>query len=418
MYYDAVAASVPYYNLLLFFSADQGHLITARGTEQSLRDMDVETLKFDSTKMVTTWWDVVDHYLLAVMFAVSLASVGLQTTQDRLICLPAVNCSNFERNDSVVRKWDELSNILDICNRSPSYVVLTKMPDRRQYDYIDNECYKKIHWFSSYYSLIFLVEVVILLAISNFWQKCPDLANALAQCEHLLSEIISGDFKDDEDATVRPGEGGEQGRYDREEQEAELAQFEHLPPEMTSREQETLKKLKVFKDRFGQKIIKFNLSSLTLQYRLRGVVGFIFAIAFLAFNVGCYFHSTGWTQCHLNGHIAFSTEHRVFQCTRSKETYFYVSLIVLIAFLFSHLVFVFGSFLWSVTGTRRGPEYILPRFVSDKVVYETFRIHGDAALLLHFIDVSKCSTFIRQLQKRSKEEKRMRKRQQQRIIYL
>ena len=393
--------------------------------------MDVETLKSNPTKMVTTWWDFVDHDLLVAMLTVSLFSLGFQFTQDRLICIPAVNCSNLARKDSVVLKWGELSNMLDICNRSQSYVVLTKMHDRRQYDYIDNECYKKMHWFETHYSLIFVVETLILLAISNFWQMCADSANALAQCEHLLSEMITGQIKDDEYATAR----GVQNRYEREEQETELAQFEHMLPKMTSGEvedyenatarpgeggeqgrydredQETGKKLEAFKDRYGQKITKFNFSSLTWQYRLRGVVGFILAIVFLAFNIGCYFHSTGWTQCHLNGRIAFSTEHRFFQCTRSKERYFHLSLIVLIALLYLHLVFVFGSFLWSIIGTRRGPEYNLPRFDSDKVVYETF--HGDAALLLHFIDVSKRSIFIRYLQKRSKEEKRMREQQQQ-----
>ena len=346
--------------------------------------MEVKIPKGDAKKMVTTWWDVVDHYLLAVMFAVSLASVGLQTTQDRLICIPSVNCSNLARNDPVMRKWGELSNILDICNLSPSYVVLTKMPDRRQYDYIDNECYKRMHWFSAYYSLIFLGEAVILLAISNFWQKCPDSANALAHCENLLSEIMLGEIKDYGNPTVRPREGGVFKRQ----------------------EQDTESRLKAFKDRYGQKIIKFNLSSLTWQYRLRGVIGLIVTIAFLAFNVGCYSHSTEWTQCHLDGRIAFSTEHRFFQCTRSMETYFHVALILLIVLLSSHLVFVFGSFLWSVTGKRRAPEYNLRQLGLDKVAYNTF--HGDAAFLLHLMDVSKYGVFITFTHKQSKEEDRMR----------
>ena len=156
--------------------------------------MDSEKPKFHTTKLLTTWWDLVDHYVLAVMVAVSVASVGLQTTQDRLICIPAVRCSDFARNDSVVRRWKEYRDVLDTCNQSESSVVLTKMSDRRQYDYIDNECYKKLHWFSAYYSLIFLAEAVSLLAISNFWQKYSNSASALAHCENLLSEFIKGDI--------------------------------------------------------------------------------------------------------------------------------------------------------------------------------------------------------------------------------
>ena len=64
------------------------------------------------------------------------------------------------------------------------------MSDRRQYDYIDSECYKKMQRFSAYYLLIFLVEAVILLAISSFWHRCPNSANALRNCEHLLSEYM------------------------------------------------------------------------------------------------------------------------------------------------------------------------------------------------------------------------------------
>ena len=51
-----------------------------------------------------------------------------------------------------------------------------------------------MHWFSAYYSLIFLIETVILLAISNFWQKYPNSASPLARCEYLVWEYNKGDF--------------------------------------------------------------------------------------------------------------------------------------------------------------------------------------------------------------------------------
>ncbi|KAK2546964.1 Volume-regulated anion channel subunit LRRC8A [Acropora cervicornis] len=208
--------------------------------------MDSEKPNFHTTKLLTTWWDLVDHYVLVVMFAVSVASVGFQTTQDRLICIPAVNCSNFARNDSVVRRWSDFSDVLESCNQSASSIVLTKMSDRRQYDYIDKECYKKMHWFSAYYSLIFLAKAVILLAISNFWQKHPNSASALAHCEHLLLEFTKGDILVTKDKETQ----------------------KHA-------EQKLLKRLKVFKQCYSQKITKFNRSSVTGHYRLRGVVDFM-----------------------------------------------------------------------------------------------------------------------------------------------
>ena len=111
--------------------------------------MPSETENLKISKFIMTSWDLVDHYLLATMLAITVASYALQTAQDRLICIPAIDCP---RNGSA------------LCNRSSLPVVsLFKMPDRRHYDYIDNECYKDMHWFSAYYSLIFLIETVILL---------------------------------------------------------------------------------------------------------------------------------------------------------------------------------------------------------------------------------------------------------------
>ena len=47
--------------------------------------MDLEKPKFHTSKLLTTWWDLSDHFTLVLMFTVSVASVGFQTTHDRLI---------------------------------------------------------------------------------------------------------------------------------------------------------------------------------------------------------------------------------------------------------------------------------------------------------------------------------------------
>ena len=336
--------------------------------------MDLEKPELKAKKMVTTWWDLVDHYLLAVMFAVSVASFGVQVIQDHLICIPAVRCSDLVRNDSVVRKWTELSNMLDICYESRYFAVLTTMPDRRQYDYVDNECYKKMDLFSAYYSLIFLVETVTLLAISNFWLKCPNSANALAHCQHLLSEFIKGE--------ISAGH-----------EESEEAQQENR-----KKQRELTKRMRIFEAGYSQRITKFNLSSLTGQYRLRGVVGSLFTIVLLAVNALYYSLSTGWTWCHLDSPVAFSAKQRFFQCTRSMGAYFHVSSILLIFLLSLHLIFVLGSFLWSVTGERSGPTYKISTPVPGD-----FYFRGDAAFLFHFILSSNYGRFTRYTYEEMKE---------------
>ena len=329
--------------------------------EHSPRDMDLE--RFGIKKMVTTSWDLVDYYLLAVMFAVSVASVGLQATQDRLICIPAVNCSDLARDDSLVRQWSKLSNLSYICNRSQSFAVFTTMPDRRQYDYVDNECYRKMNLFSAYYSLIFLAEAVILLAISNFWQKFPYSANALALCEHLLSELMMTGFSD-----------------------------EDADPAKSLNKSRLGNRLILFTRKYSHEISKLNPISVTGQYRLRGVVGLIVTIAFLAFDVHCYSLSTEWTLCHLDGHVAFFTGHIFFQCTRSMGTCFHVGSILVIVLLCLHLILVFASFFWSVTGERRRPEckIYMPKFGRRDYL-------GDAAFVFHLMLNSNYGGVIRQI---------------------
>ena len=385
--------------------------------------MDSEKPNFHTTKLLTTWWDLIDHYVLAVMLTVSVASVGLQTTQDRLICIPAVNCSDFASNDSVVRRWSDFSDVSDSCNQYASLLVLTKMSDRRQYDYVDNECYGKMHLFSAYYSLFFLAEAVLLLAISNFWQKYPNSASALAHCEHLLLEFTKGDILVPKD---------KKGKEKEPEQ----------PTQQKQAEQKLLQRLLVFEERYSQKITsKFNCSSVTGQYRFRGVGGIIVTIAALLVNAIFYSAlSTGFTQCHLDGHVAFSIKHRFFQCTRSMGSYFKVGSILLFILLGLHLSFVFYSFVWSLYGERCGPVYTItsdeertsdedaaspsegcrllpcygvPASVSgQKNTPEKsplLEYEGDAAFLFHFIHKSNSSfliTVIRYLLKEQEEKRK------------
>ena len=326
--------------------------------------MDLEKPKFKGSKMVKTWWDLVDHYLLAVMFAVSVASVGLQATQDRLICIPVLQCSDLEGNVS--------SRVSDICKRSPSFAFLTKMSDRRQYDYADSECYEEMDGFSARYSLIFLAETVILLAISNFWLKCPDCVNALAHCESLISEFIMGKFSGtDEEPESTSSELSEE-----EKKEQKREKRENL-----KKHRELLIKLQNFQTTYSKRITRFNLSSFTWQYRLRGVVGLIATIVALLVNAIYYSLRTGWTQCHLDGLASYSAKHSFFQCTRSMGTYFHVVSILLFVLLPLHLIIVSWALLWSVTGERKGPTYKM----SSPSRATLLQLQGDAAFLFHFI---------------------------------
>ena len=110
-----------------------------------------------------------------------------------------------------------------------------------------------------------------MLATSNFWQKYPNSASALAHCEHLLLEFTKGDI-----LVLK----GEEERQQPLEQQQQKTQQEQAEPKL-------LKRLKVFEQYYSQKITKFNRSSVTGQYRLRGVVGLILTIVAIFFDVIC-----------------------------------------------------------------------------------------------------------------------------------
>ena len=133
---------------------------------------------------------------------------------------------------------------------------------------------------------------------------------------------------------------------------------------------------------------------MTLQYRLRGVVGLSFTISVLGFNGGLYSHITEFTQCHLNDNVVFSTVHGFFQCTRSMGRYFHVGFLFLTVLLLFHLSFVLGSILWSVTGERREPHYAILQYQSMGEFHQCIEFKGDAAFLFHFIHQSNSSFLI------------------------
>ncbi|XP_015776484.1 PREDICTED: volume-regulated anion channel subunit LRRC8C-like [Acropora digitifera] len=302
--------------------------------------MPSETESLKISKFIMTSWDLVDHYLLATMLAITVASYALQTAQDRLICIPAIDCP---RNGSA------------LCNRSSSPVVsLFKMPDRRHYDYIDNECYKDMHWFSAYYSLIFLIETVILLAISNFWQKYPNSASPLARCEYLVSEYNKGDFLRQDSA------------------------------------EELLNRLKVLLDAYNKKEMRWG--GVTKQYRLRGKVGIIFTLFFLIFNGIFYGYTHGRKQCKLDD-LEYTTERKdsFFQCSRTMESYFHIATVLFFMFFLVHLLVALQSLRWACTGQLKNtPRFARTDWTVNRTTGRVGEFKGDAAFLLHLLEKTGC----------------------------
>ena len=336
----------------------------------------MDSEKLETEKCLITWWDLVDHYLLAAMLVVSLGSFGFQSTQDRLICIPAVNCSAIPAgNDSA------------LCNRSSSSVVsLFTMSDRRQYDYVDNECYAKIYWFSLYYSLIFFAETLILVVISNYWQKYPNSANAVARCEHLVTEYNKGDFL------------------------------------ITDSAKDLLRRLEVLLDCYNQQnpeenrqqrncieaciIGQMRWSCVTVQYRIRGLCGSIVALVFLIFNGICYGHRRGWSRCNLDD-VNYATELKgsFFKCSRNIGSYFHIATVLFFVFITVHLFLALKSLYWAYFKhdlLKVTPRYVKTSWKINREKGRYLKFYGDAAFLLHLLKASGCH-FVETVIKKAEE---------------
>ena len=107
--------------------------------------MDSEKPNFHTTKLLTTWWDLVDHYVLAVMLAVS-GGIGWLTNYPRSSDMHflLLDAQTSQGMTQLCARWKEYRDVLDTCDQSSSSVVLTKMSDRRQYDYIDKRMLQKV----------------------------------------------------------------------------------------------------------------------------------------------------------------------------------------------------------------------------------------------------------------------------------
>lgn len=323
--------------------------------------MDSESIQ--TSKYLITWWDLVDDYLLKAMLLVSLASFGLQSTQDRLICIPAVNRSPITGgNDSALGQ-----------RSSSSVVSLFKMSDRRHYDYVDNECYAKMYWFSLYYSLIFFAETVILVAISYYWRKYPKSANALARFEHLISEYNKGEFLIEASAD------------------------------------DLLKRLEVLLDCYNQEqsqqhngikafiIGQMCWSSVTAQYRIRGLCDFLVALVFLIFNGICYGCRHGWNRCNLDGvDYATELEGSFFECSRTKGSYFDIATYLFFVFIIVHIFLALRSLYWSYFQhdlLNKKPSFVEVDWKINRNTGRAFEFYGDAAFFVHFLEASGCHYF-------------------------
>ena len=270
------------------------------------------------------------------MMILSLTAIGLQTTKDHLVCLPTVDCTVYERNQSVrnqsVGNENTSYDALKVCSklklprkeRPSGTVVLTTMDDRRQYDYVDYKCYSQMSKFPAFFSLFFFGETLLLLIILNFWLKYTKTSCALSHFEDLLSEFNNFEIQVYEDL-VNDSSGNDYG-YNMGELRIKVHSFN--------------RKLLYFKrQNEGKDYSHLSKNSVTLHYRFRCASGTVLVLIFMIVNISSFYPSQNLSECRLEKAL-FSTGNEYFECTRSIASFYVVIVWSFTGLLALNLVFL------------------------------------------------------------------------------
>lgn len=325
------------------------------------------------SKLLTPWWDVGIYYAIRAMLILSVAAIGLQTTKDGLVCLPAVDCgAAFERNQQSVRNANPSNDTLNACRklklpgkeRPSGTVVLTTMEDRRQYDYVDHKCYAQIPIFPRYFSLIFLGETLFLLIISDLWLKYTKTSCTLSHFENLLSEFNHFELKACESLAINPHLG------DTDELKIKVCTFAY--------------KVFYFKEQYmSTEYSHDSLSSLTFQYRFRFDAGMLSLVAMLCSNI-FYFQNSIFSQCRLTKAL-FLKGHEQFECTRPiAGNYCFMAGSFIGLLVVNFLLFLRAGY-WAYKELPWAPKCEI------EILGRTEVISGDLAFLFKLIENSSAS---------------------------
>ena len=220
------------------------------------------------------------------------------------------------------------------------------------------------------------------MVISNYWQKYPKSANAVARCEHLISEYNKGEFLIKDSAPE------------------ELAK--RLKVLLDCSNQQTKDKIvqqgKCIKD-FSKTCSKFIIgemrwSLVTVQYRLRGFFGSLFASSFLFNTIFFYINRCEWTRCDLD-EVDYATKLKssFFQCSRTTGYYFHIATILFFVFIAFHLLFTARSLYWALFRQNlsdRKPRFVVTDWKNNGKTGKELDCSEDAAFFLYLLEASGC----------------------------
>ena len=390
--------------------------------------------QFESTnasyRILKPWWDVFTDYLSAVILIIALSAGAMQVLQGDLICLPAAEC-NFNlskvahdsKNGSIPVSTSFLGTNHSFCQKyyasatrdsRMTVIALTKLEDRRQYDFVDAQCGQEaVHWFASYLPFILFLQAVILVIVDNFWLKFPKTSSTIDHFVKLVLECFNSPgtcldvsnvlwgTKISEDEEIDATEDIEQGTGVRDKllrkKTEEDALSVRIPSTHSDREpssalelSEAIKaKTLCEKIRHFQKDVEHQDHRFLVGiYLAQAIVQCSFSLVFFIFNIYHYSSVSSTVKCDIDG--AISGHYNYFKCSYAIAVYFRLTLVIFYVLIIPYcLLCVFICFWTAYMWKFRTPFTFkgVRRFDTEALkLGDIDAANGDLAFLLHLLN--------------------------------
>ena len=390
--------------------------------------------QFESTnpsyRILKPWWDVFTDYLSAVILIIALSAGAMQVLHGDLICLPAAECnfnlnnaSNDSRNGSIPVSTSVLRTNRSFCQKyytsvtrdsRTTVIALTKLEDRRQYDFVDARCGQEaVHWFASYLPFILFLQAVVLVIVDNFWLKFPKTSSTMdhfvklvLECFHSpgtcldVSNVLWG-TSISEDAKSNATEDIEQGTresdtllHNRTEEDALSVQIPSTQSERDSTSDLELSeaiKAKTLCEKirhFKKDVENQNHRFLVGIYLAQAFMQCLFSLACFIFNIYHCSSVSSTVNCDIDG--AIYGHYNYFKCSYAIAVYFRLTLIMFYLFIVPYCVLCFCICLWTGYMWKSKTPFKfegLRRFDTEALkLGDIDPAHGDLAFMLHLLN--------------------------------
>lgn len=385
--------------------------------------------QFESTnpsyRILKPWWDVFTDYLSAVIVIIALSAGAMQVLRGDLICLPTAECNltkvaHDSRNGCIPVSTSFLRTNQSFCQKyyasatrdsKMTVIALTKLGDRRQYDFVDAQCGREaVHWFASYLPFILFLQAVILVIVDNFWLKFPKTSSTMDHFVKLVLECFysPGTCLDvcnvlwgtriSEDSESNATEDIEQGTGERDallrNNTEEDALSVQIPSTQSALELSEAIKAKTLceKIRHFQRDLE-NCQLLGRIYLAQAFMQMLFSLSFFIMNVVHHCNVTSTVKCDIDDiddiHGAIYGHDNYFKCSYAIAVYFHLTLIIFYILIITYCFLCPGMFIWTCLKLKKQSftfEQVQSFQTEALELGDIKEVKGDLAFMLHLLN--------------------------------